>query len=116
MENLKWEIIPDTDENEDDSNLVRLSFTYLHGKLQRDAETDLYSIKNFNLKTRHYNKFVDSDNLQEGLYPCIYKGNPCTLFFWKYKLEVARGLIVYDSDEKGLLHAELCYKTKTGFL
>jgi hypothetical protein len=100
-----WEIIAYHDKN-NHNDLVRLGWTYLHGKLEEDAEYDVYLIKNSDLKADTLTK--RTEKLKTGKYPCHYKNKPCTIYYWVNEYNDAHGLVVYDDDEKSVLYAEKC--------
>lgn len=96
-----WRIVPDTDPQEE--NTVRLSFTYLHGKLEEDCKYDCYDLADC--------PSLNKETLVKGMYPCHYKGNPCTLFYWKRRHNDAinGGLVVYNDDTEAFEYAKKCY-------
>lgn len=101
-----WEIIAYKDKD-NHKDLVRLRWTYLHGKLEDDAEYDVYLIKNSDLNINYLTKRVE--NLKTGKYPCHFNNKPCTIYFWITEYNDPHGLVVYDDDIESVSYAEKCF-------
>jgi hypothetical protein len=114
MSKPKWEIIPDVQGNYDELNPIRFSYTYLHGKLHSDAGMDTYGLINCDLPLREdHDVLVNHSLVEDGLYPCVYKDEPCTLYFWHCSFGEPHGLITYDSDELASLDAKTKFEAKS---
>ncbi len=100
-----WQIIPENKPGLDFPTFKKLSFTYLHGKLQDDAGYDIYLFDNCELETDGV-FFIDHKKMEDGKYPCQYNDKPCTLYFWHDKSERPHGLVVYDDDLEFVEEAE----------
>jgi len=95
----------------------RLSFTYLHHKLEDDAGHDVYYFYECSLPKRYPDSQVIDDSLvEDGLYQCGYNGKKCTLFFWHDIRKSPHGLVVYDDDQIAVKDAWKKYEEKTGVL
>ena len=109
-------IVPDTQEKNIPEGIQgRLSYTYLHGRLEDDCGYDCYNLVGFEKfgfeqKDEYSSIIVDVD--KTGLYPCTYQETACTLFLWVGNDNTYRGLIVYNDDEIGYRHAKYVYELK----
>jgi hypothetical protein len=107
-------IIPDNDKelNNKYPEQIRLSYTYLHGKLEEDCRYDLYNIaKENSFGFKEKDGIVEPDKEMTGLYPCLYKDKDCTLFLWVVN-NMFRGLVVYNDDVEGYKFAMDKYMKK----
>lgn len=107
MKNPTLEIIVDATDQHDllKEKLKCIAGTFLHGKLEDDAEYDIFS-------------FLMSDPnyvIPLGVHKCFYKEKPCLFYYWKAQTErsFGRGLVVYADDNESIEYARNCYKTKT---
>lgn len=103
-----WEIIANSD-RDNHKNLVRLGYTYLHGKLEDDAVHDVYSLKNCDLPIQKLTTRIQQNSLKDGIYPCHFNNKPCTLYYWKCNFNLYHGLVVYDDDIESVSYAEKCF-------
>ena len=88
----------------------RIPFVYLHGDLQRKAESfdgwDIFG-------------FLDEKPESEGVYHGFIEYPDgkiaCTIFMWKWASgrEEFHGLVVADDDKEFYEHAKKCFKEKT---
>ena len=101
-----YRIVPASiDGDLDTTGLSRASWAYLHGKLEEDAQYDIFYIKGENIK------------LTEGIHEAMYAGQKCTIYMWKHSyLNVIHGLAVYNNDIEAYEYAKECYNTKQEFI
>lgn len=102
-----WEIIAYHDKDKH-NDLVRLGYTYLHGKLEDDAGYDVYLIKNSDLN----NLTKRVEDLKTGKYPCYFNNKPCTIYYWESGSNHPHGLVVYDDDTESVSYTEKCFNEK----
>jgi hypothetical protein len=111
-----WEIISTNQDNYNELKPKRISYTYLHGKLEKDAGFDCYGIINSDLEVEEDgDDYVNTNKLEAGKYPCLYKGKQCTLYFWKNNMN-NRGLVVYNDDLASVKYAKECFEKKVSSL
>ena len=108
----KLTIIPHTEKyNSLIDSTTRISYTYLHGKLEQDAEYDIFGFK----------EIVDVN--KEGIFECTYEGKECVFYVWftgitlidsdtQEQFKRMAGLCVYSDDIESSLYAMQCYITK----
>ena len=110
-------IISDLHPNYDSMGCVRISWTYLHGKLESDAGYDCYGVLNCVFPVREdIPQLVDRTKMETGIYPCQYQDKPCTLYFWKCTYLDPHGLVVYDDDVDAVAYAKKKYDEKSTFI
>lgn len=112
-----WQIIPHTHPDCDRLKPKRIEFTYLHGQLQMDCGYDVYGFVNCSLPTADSeSEYIQHDKLNNGMYPCTFKGHLCTLFFWHDNTGKPRGLVTYNTDIPAFEHAKKMLSLKSSTL
>jgi len=107
-------LIPHTFKYENVKDTISLMYCYLHGDLQTQAGFDIFSL----LKGSVSQDLIVNDHiiLKDGIYPCVYEGRPCTLFYWLDERSKNRGLVVYNDDKLYMRDALECYLSKKEFI
>ena len=117
MEEKVYTIVPETIEhhymgNYEDKDVVRPSYCYLHGKLEELVGYDIFGMLKAELLPEQINEYNNlSEKFEEGIYPCICMGKPCTFFRWKTEEHHRSyaGLVVLDYDLKAYEYAFKSY-------
>jgi hypothetical protein len=110
-------IIPQTKKYEDVKGVKRISYCYLHGQLEADAEYDVFGFLDFIADVPQDDDgeyYINHEIIKDGVYPCQFEGKPCTFFYWHNEYRVAghAGLVVYNDDIKSYEYAKKCYENK----
>lgn len=111
----KNEIIPFTDENKDIKK-VKISWTYLHGKLEEDATYDIFGFKD---EFMGHKTSIDSKTdlgFQQAVIECEYKGKECLLYLWRNNTSLQTGYAVYRDDEEANKQALKKMMEKSDFI
>ena len=98
--------------NYKDDDVVRSSCCYLHGELQTKNGYDIFSLLKSELQPEQIeeNKWV-SNELKDGIYPCVCMDEECTFFRW-WNGRHFNGLVVLNSDGDSYTYAKEMYNTK----
>lgn len=111
---MKMKIIPNTEEF-DAEVAHRISYCYLHGKIQDDAGYDCFGFQNFIKDLSRVEGYIQPGTIEDGIYECEFKDKPCTFFYWNSNDTMGRhrGLVVYNDDTEAYNYAKDCYNKKT---
>lgn len=81
---------------------------YLHGVLEEQCGSDIPASN------------IDLHTLEDGVYPCFYGEEECTLYFWKIDTlgvyRQLRGLVVLNADTKSIEFAQRRFEERSGSL
>lgn len=110
-----WQIVSSKDKKLNELKPKRISYTYLHGKLEEDCEHDVYGFINCDLPLEKEGySYVDDTKIEDGKYPCEYENKLCTLYFWHCLMKKPHGLVVYNDDYESIQYAKKCLNEKVG--
>ena len=132
----KFKIIPETSEYEKQTKgAIRISYTYLHGKIESDAGYDIFGIKGWGLLDglNLENNYLGSEYNRKrgtkvdvnltGVHNCTFNNKPCTFFLWTANhwdshsgIVRYHGLVVYDDDKEAYEYALNKYIERTEHL
>ena len=113
-------IIPDTQEFENVPN-ARISYCYLHGKLEEDARYDCFGFGG-TFSNRIFedsrSSYIQPGVLSDGIYPATFKDKPCTFYYWNSQDTHGRhrGLVVYNDDTDAIEYARRCFLDRESHL
>lgn len=114
-----WQIISDLNPLYDELKPKRISYTYLHGKLEKDCGYDCFGFVDCELPLQYNcDTYIDTAEMVGGIYPCEYNGKGCLLYLWftpnknRYSGSESHGLAVYDDDIEAIQWAEKCFVDK----
>jgi len=100
-------IVSDLDPNYDALNPSRLTWTYLHGKLESDCGYDCYGMIDHSFPTDpNEPRRIDHSKIEDGKYAMEFDNKKCTLYFWHSHDGRPHGLVVYDDDVESVEYAE----------
>lgn len=102
---IKNNIISSIESSNSNKELTRITWTYLHGKLETEIGYDVYYIENCTLTLP----------LSKGVYELSHNGIKCLLYFWKTSLTDC-GLVVYENDIKSNTYAKIKYDENSLFI
>jgi hypothetical protein len=78
----------------------RISSTFLHGKLEKDVEYDIFS-------------YSGQEITKPGIYECFIDNKKCLFYIWEVKgIDTLKGLVCYANDTESINYAFECYKNK----
>jgi len=112
-------IVPHTQEFENVPN-ARISYCYLHGKLENDARYDCFGFggtfsgrileDTFSgriLEDDSRDSYIRPEVLSDGIYPAVFNNKPCTFYYWNSQDTYGRhrGLVVYNDDTEAVEYA-----------
>lgn len=95
----------------DNYKTIRIPYTYLHGKLEKDVGYDCYELAlKEELFQLNENDRVIVDPKNNGMYQLFFNTKACTMFLWTIDgTPKQRGLVVYNEDIKSYTYALECY-------
>jgi hypothetical protein len=96
-------------------DVVRASFSYLHGDLESMVGYDIFSILKFDLLDNEIDDRWVSEGLKEGIYQGRCLGKEVTYFRWKNGRR-SSGLVVLNTDKESYQDALKKYKEKADFI
>ena len=103
-------IIPHTQEFDNIPN-ARISYCYLHGKLENDARYDCFgfggTFSGRILEDDSRESYIRPGVLSDGIYPAVFNNKPCTFYYWNSQDTYGRhrGLVVYNDDTEAVEYA-----------
>lgn len=98
-----------------DTDVIRPSFSYLHRKLEKAVGYDIFGLLRSELLPNEIEDNWVTNELPEGVYPCICMDKPCTYFRWSDNRRFA-GLVVFNDDTEGYQDALYKYENKISTL
>lgn len=96
----------------------RISYCYLHGKLESDIGYDLFGFQVEQSKLTEDNHYIKPDELEDGIYPCVLDNishlRDCLFYYWKRaRIGEHGGLVVYADDVEANSYARRMYDEKS---